>query len=100
MSTLSAITARAAFSEYRIPASQRRSYELDPLVPIGLGGSRTLANLDPERGAPKPGFHQKDRLANHLHALVCGGKLSLALAQRSIASNWPALYKRIFGVAP
>jgi len=75
MSGLSAVATRAVLTEYRIPPSQRRSYQLDRLVPIELGGSNALANLDPERGSPSPGYRQKDRLEKQLHTLVCAGKL-------------------------
>ena len=31
---------------------------------------------------------------------VCKGRIGLRAAQRAIATDWQALYKRVFGVAP
>jgi hypothetical protein len=92
----------AVYAEYGIPRTHYgRPYEVDHIVSLELGGSNDIANLYPEAASnPSPGFHVKDKLENKLHALVCSGKMSLRLAQRSIASNWVALYKRIYGVSP
>jgi hypothetical protein len=38
----------------------------------------------------------KDELEDHLHALVCEGKLPLGTAQNDISSNWIAAYKKYF----
>ena len=40
--------------------------------------------------------HVKDELEDHLHHLVCDGKLDLATAQRDMASNWIPAYKKYF----
>jgi hypothetical protein len=37
---------------------------------------------------------EKDRLEDKLHELVCSGTLDLQTAQRAIASNWIAAYKK------
>ena len=42
----------------------------------------------------------KDRLENRLHDMVCAGQISLRAAQRGIARDWEALYRRVFGAAP
>ena len=42
----------------------------------------------------------KDRLENRVHDWVCAGKIGLRPAQRQIAGNWQALYRKVFGVAP
>ena len=59
-----------------------------------------MANLFPERAAPDPGFHQKDRLENRLHLLVCAGSMTLRAAQTGIASNWQLLYRQVYGAGP
>ena len=74
-----------------------RSLEIDHIVPLELGGANAAANLFPERA---PGYHAKDRLENRLHDLVCARRMRLRPAQRAIASNWIALYRRVFGAAP
>jgi len=59
--------------------------ELDHLVPLELGGANDAVNLWPEVGKlPNP----KDKVENDLHAAVCSGKVSLAAAQKAIASDW------------
>lgn len=40
--------------------------------------------------------HVKDDLEERLHQLVCGGNLDLTTAQRDIATNWIAAYKKYF----
>jgi len=47
---------------------------------LELGGSNSIGNLFPEAADPRPGFHEKDKLENRLHALVCSGKMKLRTA--------------------
>ncbi|HWU47791.1 MAG TPA: hypothetical protein VN133_13625 [Humibacter sp.] len=67
-----------------------RTIEYDHLVPLELGGTNAVSNLWPEpnaagaRGVNNP----KDRVENTLRAAVCGGRVSLAAAQRAIAHDW------------
>jgi hypothetical protein len=82
------------------PASYGRTLEIDHIVSLELGGSNDIANLFPEKADANPGYHVKDTLENKLHDLVCSGTMTLRSAQRRIASNWQALYKTVFGVAP
>jgi hypothetical protein len=84
----------AVYASYHVPYPEPPgSYELDHLIPLELGGDNSERNLWPEAAAPAPGFHQKDELEDLLHDAVCGGRLSLAGAQRGIASNWALLYQ-------
>jgi hypothetical protein len=71
------------------------AYEYDHLVSLELGGAANdPRNLWPEPGAsPNP----KDGLENRLHAMVCSRQITLAVAQREIAGNWVATYRRLFG---
>jgi hypothetical protein len=64
-------------------------YEYDHLVPLELGGaSNDPRNLWPEPGAsPNP----KDAVEDQLRQDVCDGRMSLAAAQRAIATNWVLL---------
>ena len=72
--------------------------EIDHIVLLELGGSNDIANLFPEKADAKPaGYHVKDKLENKLGQMVCDG---LRTTQREIASNWQALYKQAYGVAP
>lgn len=63
-------------------------YEYDHLVSLELGGAANdPRNLWPEPGAsPNP----KDAVENELHRMVCDGEMTLARAQRTIATNWIA----------
>ncbi len=62
---------------------------------LELGGSNDISNLWPEPANPQPGFHEKDKIENYLHAQVCSGAISLQEAQREIATNWYAVYQRM-----
>ena len=77
-----------------------RSIEIDHIVPLELGGSNNIANLFPEPGGGIASYHAKDRLENRLRIMVCAGQMTPHLARTQIAGNWPALYRRVFGVAP
>jgi hypothetical protein len=71
-------------------------YELDHLIPLELGGCPDCeANLWPQPRNVFPGAAEKDEVEDYLHHGVCSGALSLGEAQREIASDWYAVYKRI-----
>jgi hypothetical protein len=75
------------------PAS---AYELDHLISLELGGNPTSpANLWPEAYLPSPGAHEKDKVENYLRSQVCGGQMTLADAQRQIASDWLSVWNSI-----
>lgn len=73
----------------RGPAS---AYEYDHVVPLELGGAvNDPRNLWPEPDyAGSHGFYKnpKDKLENALKRRVCRAAMTLAAAQRAIASNW------------
>lgn len=80
----------------RGPAS---AYEYDHDVPLELGGAvNDPRNLWPEPDyATRSGFYlnPKDRLENALKRMVCRSAMTLAQAQRVIASNWVATYNQL-----
>jgi hypothetical protein len=80
------------FAEYGIGKHLPGDYEVDHLVSLELGGSNDISNLWPEAAAPKPGFHEKDKVENYLHSQVCNGKITLKEAQIEIATNWLNVY--------
>ncbi len=89
---------RYGYSDHRL-----RDYEEDHLVSLELGGSpRSPRNLWPEPHHVIGGWgsYTKDRLEDRLHALVCRGRMPLTQAQRDIASDWIAAYKRYVGSTP
>ncbi len=62
------------------------AHEEDHLISLELGGApKDPLNLWPE---PQPSPNPKDKIENELHALVCGGKMTLNEAQRRIATDW------------
>lgn len=71
-------------------------YELDHLIPLELGGYPTCgSNLWPEPRNVFPGASEKDEVESYLHEQVCSGAIPLADAQREIAADWYAMYRRM-----
>ncbi len=79
---------RRVYLSYGIGRHRSGEYEIDHLIPLELGGSNSPRNLWPERYAGGRGAHAKDRLEDRLHADVCAGRISLAVAQAKIARRW------------
>jgi hypothetical protein len=87
----------AVYAEYGIASHTAGDYEVDHFVSLELGGSNDISNLWPELASPKPGFHEKDKVENYLHDKVCRGQITLADAQREIATDWLKVYKEMLG---
>jgi len=87
-------TKNSVYYRYGIRRHTTGQYEVDHIISLELGGSNSIKNLYPEAASPRPGFHEKDRLENTLHRLVCSGELGLRTAQKAIATNWVKAYKR------
>ncbi len=87
----------AVLWNYGVRGLPDRDYELDYLVTPELGGAADPQNLWPERYASATwNAHVKDDLEHLLRRLVCDGSVPLASAQRDIAADWIAAYKRYF----
>jgi hypothetical protein len=94
---VSATLRQKVFQEYGILDAHAGDYEVDYLIAPGLGGVEEIHNLWPEPyTSPTWNAHVKDALEEQLHEMVCAGKLDLATAQRDIASDWIAAYKKYF----
>lgn len=88
---------RLVFDEYGIRPVEPRSYEVDYLITPALGGADDIHNLWPQSSSATVWNAQvKDALEDRLRNLVCEGDLDLATAQREIATNWIAAYKKYF----
>lgn len=87
---------RLACREYGVSPCDRH-VEIDHLISLELGGSNDIRNLWPEPYQPAPGARTKDVLENRLHRMVCGGQMSLKDAQRVIAGDWYAAYRKYVG---
>lgn len=82
---------------YGMAGVPQAEYELDYLITPELGGAPDARNLWPQR-YDVPGWNArvKDQLEQLLPALVCAGKVDLATAQREIATDWIAAYRKYF----
>lgn len=91
---------KKVFAAYGILTHKPKEYEVDHLISLELGGSNSIKNLWPQSYLTSPwNAHVKDGLEDHLHSLVCKGELDLAEAQREIATDWIAAYKKGFSTA-
>jgi hypothetical protein len=97
MATISASLRQAVFHEYGMDPSHARQYEVDHLITPELGGTDDIRNLWPEPySSTEWNAYVKDELEDHLRQLVCDGKIDLSTAQRDIATDWIAAYRKYF----
>jgi len=98
---------KLARSAYSSPGASS-DYELDHLVPLGLGGASDARNLWPEPNLGDPrqfdqrstgGSNAKDGVESRLNRAVCAGQVTLAAAQAAIADNWYTA-EQTLGVQP
>lgn len=86
----------AQILQYGYADKKTADYELDHFLSLELGGNPTSAlNLWPEKYVEPYGAHDKDKLENALHSMVCSGQMSLADAQRVIKTDWVAEYQKL-----
>jgi len=72
--------------------------EIDHLISLELGGDNTADNLWPQPYDGTWNAHDKDRLEQRLHAMICKQKsISLSDAQQEISTDWVAAYKKYIG---
>ena len=64
--------------------------EYDHLISLQLGGTNSTSNLwvEPNKDDAKGTTNPKDAIENRLNAAVCTGKVTLAAAQKAIATDW------------
>ena len=88
---------RQVFEAYGVDYGRAAEYELDFLITPELGGAADPRNLWPQPyRAGVWNAYVKDELERELQDLVCRGTLDLATAQRELANDWIAAYKRRF----
>ena len=91
---------QAVLRDYGMEHLPDADYELDYLITPELGGSSDRRNLWPERyGSRLWNARVKDQLEELLPRMVCDGRVELAAAQRDIAADWIAAYKKYFNTA-
>lgn len=83
--------------KYQMAQVAPSEYELDYLITPELGGVGDARNLWPQRYESGVwNARVKDDLERLLPRLVCDGTVALGRAQREIAGDWIAAYKRHF----
>jgi hypothetical protein len=88
---------QAILREYGVGEGHAKDYEIDYLITPGLGGADDIHNLWPEpRKTGTWNARVKDDLEERLHEMVCTGRVDLPTAQREIATDWIATYKKYF----
>jgi hypothetical protein len=88
---------RRVLVDYGMEGTPVDSYELDALVTPELGGTMDPENLWPQRyAAPVWNAHVKDALEELFAERVCRDEMPLSQAQREMATDWVAAYKRHF----
>ena len=86
---------REQIAEYGYKDKRMSSYEEDHLISLQLGGHPTDArNLWPQLYRERCGARIKDVLETRLKRLVCENKIALAEAQKAIATDWIAAYRK------
>jgi hypothetical protein len=89
--------AKRVFREYGVTDPSPGAYEVDYLISPELGGADDIRNAWPEPYAGSEwSAHVKDALEELLRQMVCDKTLDLAAAQREIAEDWVASYKKRF----
>jgi hypothetical protein len=84
------------FRAYGIDDPRPNAYELDYLVSPEIGGTTDVSNLWPQSYSGKWNAHLKDALEDHLRELICSDHVDLQTAQREIATDWIAAYRKYF----
>ncbi len=88
---------RQVYAEYGITSHKAGDFEVDHLISLELGGSNSIKNLWPESYKTQPwNARVKDALENELHDEICKGTIDMAAAQKEIATDWIASYKKHF----
>jgi hypothetical protein len=83
--------------DYRMSDVPSDEYELDYLITPELGGAPDARNLWPQRYVSGVwNARIKDELEQLLPGLVCNGRVNLQAAQRDIALDWIAAYRKYF----
>lgn len=83
----------AQMRAYGLPGSPG-DFEEDHLVPLSIGGApRDPRNLWPEPRTGPDSAEQKDRLETWAARIACADRIPLSRLQRSMASDWIALYR-------
>ena len=84
-------------AEYGLPPGPHPDFEIDHLIPLGVGGADDDHNLWPEpRRSVEPTWNAeaKDRLEWKLHDMVCADEISPVEAQAAFTDDWTEAYRK------
>jgi hypothetical protein len=93
----------AIMADHGLPGGRHPDYEIDHLIPLGIGGADSDANLWPEPRVsiePEWNAERKDQLEAKLRALVCAGRLDIVVAQKAVADDWTVAWLRYVHFLP
>lgn len=94
---VAASVARQVFENYGADYRRAEEYELDFLITPELGGTADARNLWPQPyGSTRWNAYVKDELELLFRRLVCDGTIDISTAQREMATDWIAAYRRYF----
>ena len=94
---VAASVARRVFEDYGADYRRAEEYELDFLITPELGGTADARNLWPQPyGSTRWNAYVKDELEQLFRRLVCEGAIDISTAQREMATDWIAAYRRYF----
>ena len=97
MPLVAASVARQVFEDYGADYRRAAEYELDFLITPELGGTADARNLWPQPyGSTQWNAYVKDDLERLFRRLVCDGTIDISTAQREMATDWIAAYRRYF----
>ena len=81
--------------EYGYADRNPKHYEEDHLIPLSIGGAPGDGrNLWPEPRQSEWGAEKKDQFEFVLYKMVCAQEIALVDAQREIATDWIAAWKK------
>jgi len=94
---ISSAATNEVFQRYGMRDPVPGRFEVDHLIPLELGGSDEPRNLWPQPlREGKWNSRVKDALEERLRTMVCNGTLDLRTAQKEIAEDWVAAYRKYF----
>ena len=83
-----------------VSMTDRGDYQIDHLIPLGIGGADDNANLWPQ---PRKTIEtewtaeRKDALEHKLRVMVCKGQIEITDAQTAFAQDWTAAWTVYIG---
>jgi len=97
----SGLTMIPQLTKCKVHSANTQCWEEDHIISLQLGG----APRDPDNLWPEPWFGKwnariKDVLETKMKRMVCNGEVTLAEAQKAIATDWTAAYKKYVATPP